>query len=101
MHVAAAADSIVCDGQVEDQAVGPVKDPTTSPSGDLIPTIRGSGAHPGRGVVCFYYCSTYYKAVRGGGGSGVVMLLLQYLLQNCSRGGGGGGNNGISQSRCS
>ena len=22
--------------------------PTTSPSGDLIPTIRGSGAHPGR-----------------------------------------------------
>jgi hypothetical protein len=23
--------------------------PTTSPSGDLIPTIRGSGAHPGRG----------------------------------------------------
>jgi hypothetical protein len=27
-----------------------VQDPTTSPSGDLIPTIRGSGAHPGRGV---------------------------------------------------
>jgi hypothetical protein len=26
-----------------------VQDPTTSPSGDLIPTIRGSGAHPGRG----------------------------------------------------
>ena len=26
--------------------------PTTSPSGDLIPTIRGSGAHPGRGCVC-------------------------------------------------
>jgi hypothetical protein len=25
--------------------------PTTSPSGDLIPTIRGSGAHPGRGKV--------------------------------------------------
>jgi len=24
-----------------------VQDPTTSPSGDLIPTIRGSGAHPG------------------------------------------------------
>ena len=23
--------------------------PTTNPSGDLIPTIRGSGAHPGRG----------------------------------------------------
>ena len=23
--------------------------PTTSPSGDLIPTIRGSGDHPGRG----------------------------------------------------
>ena len=39
--------------------------PTTSPSGDLIPTIRGSGAHPGRGHVC---------------------LLLQYLLQSCSRG---------------
>jgi hypothetical protein len=29
-----------------------VQDPTTSPSGDLIPTIRGSGAHPGRGCVC-------------------------------------------------
>ena len=28
-----------------------VQDPTTSPSGDLIPTIRGSGAHPGRGCV--------------------------------------------------
>jgi hypothetical protein len=27
-----------------------VQDPTTSPSGDLIPTIRGSGAHPGRGM---------------------------------------------------
>ena len=27
---------------------GLVQDPTTSPSGDLIPTIRGSGAHPGR-----------------------------------------------------
>jgi hypothetical protein len=26
-----------------------VQDPTTNPSGDLIPTIRGSGAHPGRG----------------------------------------------------
>ena len=44
--------------------------PTTSPSGDLIPTIRGSGAHPGcvfvyQGV--FYYCRTYYKAVRVGG----------------------------------
>ena len=26
-----------------------MQDPTTSPSGDLIPTIRGSGAHPGRG----------------------------------------------------
>ena len=25
-----------------------VQAPTTSPSGDLIPTIRGSGAHPGR-----------------------------------------------------
>ena len=24
-----------------------MQDPTTSPSGDLIPTIRGSGAHPG------------------------------------------------------
>jgi hypothetical protein len=24
-----------------------VQDPTTSPSGDLIPTIRGSGGHPG------------------------------------------------------
>jgi hypothetical protein len=24
-----------------------VQDPTTSPSGDLIPTIKGSGAHPG------------------------------------------------------
>ncbi len=39
-----------------------VQDPTTSPSGDLIPTIRGSGAHPGRGcvfIVCvFYYCRT-------------------------------------------
>ena len=26
-----------------------VQDPTTRPMGDLIPTIRGSGAHPGRG----------------------------------------------------
>ena len=26
-----------------------VKDPTTRPIGDLIPTIGGSGAHPGRG----------------------------------------------------
>jgi hypothetical protein len=26
-----------------------VQDPTTRPIGDLIPTIRGSGAHPGRG----------------------------------------------------
>ena len=43
-----------------------VQDPTTSPSGDLIPTIRGSGAHPGRGW-------------HG------VCLLLQYLLQSCSR----------------
>jgi hypothetical protein len=32
-----------------------VQDPTTSPSGDLMPTIRGSGAHPGRG--------TFYKIV--------------------------------------
>ena len=28
-----------------------VRDPTTSPSGDLIPTIRGPGARPGRGCV--------------------------------------------------
>ena len=27
--------------------------PTTSPSGDVIPTIRGSGAHPGGACVCF------------------------------------------------
>ena len=26
-----------------------VQDPTTRPIGDLIPTIGGSGAHPGRG----------------------------------------------------
>jgi hypothetical protein len=39
-------------------------------------------------VVCVYYCSTYYKAVREGEG-GAVCLLLQYLLQS-SRGGGGG-----------
>ena len=26
-----------------------VQDPTTRLTGDLIPTIRGSGAHPGRG----------------------------------------------------
>ena len=26
-----------------------VQDPTTRPLGDLIPTIRGSGVHPGRG----------------------------------------------------
>jgi hypothetical protein len=26
----------------------------TSPSGDLIPTIRGSGAHPGRCGVCVF-----------------------------------------------
>jgi len=63
-----------------------VQAPTTSPSGDLIPTIRGSGAHPGRTyykavrvcvyycsvcvycVCVFYYCRTYYKAVRVGGG---------------------------------
>jgi hypothetical protein len=38
------------------------RDPTTSPSGDLIPTIRV--------CVCVYYCRTYYKAVRVGGGSG-------------------------------
>jgi hypothetical protein len=31
-----------------------VQDPTTSPSGDLIPTIRGSGAHPGRGWLSAY-----------------------------------------------
>ena len=44
------------------QGQGGWQDPTTSPSGDLIPTIRGSGAHPGRGcvfIVCvFYYCRT-------------------------------------------
>jgi len=28
-----------------------VQSPTTSPSGDLIPTIKGSGAHPGQGKV--------------------------------------------------
>jgi hypothetical protein len=36
-----------------------VQDPTTSPLGDLIPTIRGSGAHPGRGMGVD--CSTYFK----------------------------------------
>ena len=36
-----------------------VQDPTASPSGDLIPTIRGSGAHPGRGMGVD--CSTYFK----------------------------------------
>ena len=43
--------------------------PTTSPSGDLIPTIRGSGAHPGRGKGCSV-CTR------------PVCLLLQYLLQS-------------------
>jgi hypothetical protein len=38
-----------------------VQDPTTRPIGDLIPTIGGSEAHPGRGMVC-------------------VCLLLQYLI---------------------
>jgi hypothetical protein len=33
--------------------------PTTSPSGDLIPTIRGSGAHPGRGKACSRVCVYY------------------------------------------
>ena len=39
-----------------------VQSPTTSPSGDLIPTIRGSGVWR----VCVYYCRAYYKAVCGG-----------------------------------
>jgi hypothetical protein len=32
-----------------------VQDPTTRPIGDLIPTIGGSGAHPWRGCVCFFF----------------------------------------------
>jgi hypothetical protein len=38
--------------QIKDIIITPgwlVQDPTTSPLGDVIPTIRGSGAHPGRG----------------------------------------------------
>jgi hypothetical protein len=52
--------------------------PTTSPSGDLIPIIRGSGAHPGlgpvRNPVLQHVCEC---------------LLLQDLVQSCLRGGGG------------
>jgi hypothetical protein len=36
-----------------------LKDPTTSPSVDLIPTIRGSEVHPGRatqgGLLCVFW----------------------------------------------
>jgi hypothetical protein len=34
--------------------VAGAKDPTTRPIGDLIPTIGGSGAHPGRGIIVLY-----------------------------------------------
>jgi hypothetical protein len=40
-----------------------VQDPTTSPSGDLIPTIRGSRAHPGRGRCVWKRGSVHPKSL--------------------------------------
>jgi hypothetical protein len=37
--------------------------PTTSPSGDLIPTIRGSEAHPGRGNGSFLFLKEQLKDI--------------------------------------
>ena len=47
-----------------------VQDPTTNSSGDLIPTIRGSGAHPGRVLprqqTFFFLDETYETSVHNG-----------------------------------
>ena len=66
-----------------------------------VPKLQGGWCKPnhqpigGSDPCVFYYCRTYYKAVRVGGGGaqlsrdleppGRVYLLLQYLLQSCSR----------------
>ena len=42
-----------------------VQDPTTRPIGDLIPTIRGSGAHPGRGWFLSFGNRTQNSRVAG------------------------------------
>ncbi len=39
-----------------------VQDPTTWPIGDLIPTIRGSGAHPGRGF--FFFLPSFFFFIK-------------------------------------
>ena len=76
--MAAASDPVVCDGQVEDQAAVPCRVLEIALDFHVAAPLACAGRHlvlradrvsicPKR-VCVFYYCRTYYKAVRVGGG---------------------------------